>query len=954
MKGMFVVSLLLICLVPAGAALADTLTWTGNGDYNNDSDWEDDANWDVRAPQPTGLDDVVIRATKDMGNSGTDTRTITVNDPADVYSISVPLTISETRSGYYQSLTSFHERYNVLRLEDNMTVDTMDVADQNFELSCGPGAALRLEGAGATFATGNLKSDDATANLIIDGPDHIMRGGRWGAGWSAFRGSIIVKAGTLLGGNDRRTIFHDPLDLIPDIDGGNFFNLQSAKQLVIEDGAMWCCRLQGEGKTSLPGGVLKFEGEGRDVDGDATADGGLCFTLEEWFQEEPHLGCSVEMTGDGTIGVKYSPNLQVVIEGNVTAPAGGCTLTKSGVGVLQLDGQVGTSADNIDITVAAGQLILNGDTYGNITVEAGAALVCSPSRVFGAISGAGAVSVMGRWTGLADGETWGLGGNWSEGAAPTATAFIGNFPGPIKVNAPANLESLITTSATTVRINADMTINHTRLAHAGFTFDVAAGATLTIDNDLDSNIQNVTGPATADVVKTGIGRLSTDGVNWPFEGTLTIDEGMVGEYLWGNGCTGSQYTGYFPNASVVITGDGMVSMREDWRPKIAEQLTLDGNGLAVDPFADLGADWNIKKGAIRHYIYYGGNVESYSQPVEVLSDSSINVSGGWYFYGPSIPHHVKYTGDINGAGALTKMGDCVLSLNGDVANVNASGDSVIVAEGALKIDGRVSGGDVTVNGPPSEPGWVTDHWVLCGYSWADDFLSFQPSICGIGTIDHELIALDGSWLFPRTGLPNSRVVFPSDLAAGDATINICTWEADINAVPAEGVAGTNWNLLTVTAAGTSGGGDLEIAATAQDPVTVRVVSLSGTDAGLLAGFDNTATYTWVIAQADSITGGGDPAMFAVDATDFMNDLGSGSFSVAVVGSELQLTFDPSGPVVESDVTGDRRVTILDLIGVRNHLHQDVNSGNNSKYDVNEDGKINVLDLICVRNRLAVN
>ena len=52
-----------------------------------------------------------------------------------------------------------------------------------------------------------------------------------------------------------------------------------------------------------------------------------------------------------------------------------------------------------------------------------------------------------------------------------------------------------------------------------------------------------------------------------------------------------------------------------------------------------------------------------------------------------------------------------------------------------------------------------------------------------------------------------------------------------------------------------------------------------------------------------------------------------------------------------DAGGNRRVSILDLIYIRNKLNMDVTIGDNWRADVNSDGKINALDLIFVRNLL---
>ena len=53
-----------------------------------------------------------------------------------------------------------------------------------------------------------------------------------------------------------------------------------------------------------------------------------------------------------------------------------------------------------------------------------------------------------------------------------------------------------------------------------------------------------------------------------------------------------------------------------------------------------------------------------------------------------------------------------------------------------------------------------------------------------------------------------------------------------------------------------------------------------------------------------------------------------------------------------DTNGDRIVNVLDMISIRNHLNDDVGSGDNGRHDVNNDGFINVLDMIYVRKRLG--
>jgi len=71
-------------------------------------------------------------------------------------------------------------------------------------------------------------------------------------------------------------------------------------------------------------------------------------------------------------------------------------------------------------------------------------------------------------------------------------------------------------------------------------------------------------------------------------------------------------------------------------------------------------------------------------------------------------------------------------------------------------------------------------------------------------------------------------------------------------------------------------------------------------------------------------------------------------------ADVQITMDADHTaearyVLVGDVNGDCIVNILDMIGVRNHLYEDVGSGDNWRYDLTGDGMINVLDMMVVRN-----
>jgi len=80
-----------------------------------------------------------------------------------------------------------------------------------------------------------------------------------------------------------------------------------------------------------------------------------------------------------------------------------------------------------------------------------------------------------------------------------------------------------------------------------------------------------------------------------------------------------------------------------------------------------------------------------------------------------------------------------------------------------------------------------------------------------------------------------------------------------------------------------------------------------------------------------------------------------NYKIVIVNDEVESRAvywpDPFWTDCPADPNGDGRVNILDLIFVRNHLGQPVETGDNWKADVNRDGKIDVLDLLVVRNNL---
>lgn len=115
------------------------------------------------------------------------------------------------------------------------------------------------------------------------------------------------------------------------------------------------------------------------------------------------------------------------------------------------------------------------------------------------------------------------------------------------------------------------------------------------------------------------------------------------------------------------------------------------------------------------------------------------------------------------------------------------------------------------------------------------------------------------------------------------------WEDGVTIVwdvnDANGLPGLNWDYYKVVE-------DLEIVATADDPIYLEIESLLPDNLpGNVTNFSPYVAKSWKIASAGTITGF-DPAKFVVSSEGFTNDLQGGSFSVAQSGNGLNLVFTP--------------------------------------------------------------
>ena len=157
---------------------------------------------------------------------------------------------------------------------------------------------------------------------------------------------------------------------------------------------------------------------------------------------------------------------------------------------------------------------------------------------------------------------------------------------------------------------------------------------------------------------------------------------------------------------------------------------------------------------------------------------------------------------------------------------------------------------------------------------------------GSGTIGGLVSLASAATLSPGSG--------PGTLTLGQSLSLVSGGNYNWQMLSGTGTAGAAnaWDLLAVT-------GSMSIDATSVDPFKINLWTLSGTSpevSGNAANFNSAQNYTWRIATASGGISGFDAAKFRVmtSATNgtggFSNTYGSGTFSIAQSGNDLNLVF----------------------------------------------------------------
>jgi T5SS/PEP-CTERM-associated repeat protein/autotransporter-associated beta strand protein len=230
--------------------------------------------------------------------------------------------------------------------------------------------------------------------------------------------------------------------------------------------------------------------------------------------------------------------------------------------------------------------------------------------------------------------------------------------------------------------------------------------------------------------------------------------------------------------------------------------------------------------------------------VSAFAPGQVSIASGGAFI-DSRAFHIGLQSEVSGTGKLTKLGAGTLTLHS--ANTYTGG--TLISEGSVRM--KNASGSAFGSGPVTiaTGAHLSGHGGFTGAVQVDG--TFSPGdIIGAATTGSATLDSGGAF----------------------------RWE--INSIT--GVTGTDWDLWNIA-------GSLDLAASSGAPFSLELASLAPDQTpGLLAGFDESQSYSWkILTTSDGILGSLDTV--TLDASEFQNSF-TGSFSLAVQGTDLVLNY----------------------------------------------------------------
>jgi autotransporter-associated beta strand protein len=442
---------------------------------------------------------------------------------------------------------------------------------------------------------------------------------------------------------------------------------------------------------------------------------------------------------------------------------------------------------------------------------------------------------------------------------------------------------------------------------------------LTVNGALGSGAVNVSG-GVLDMCATS----STVGAVSLASGTITGTTGVL---------TGSSYSVESGEISAILGGTGALTKTTAGTATLSKANTYTGATTVSEGTLAYGASNAISNSSA--VAVNGGvlNLGAYSDTVASLTLSGGSVLGSGKLTASAYNiYEGTITVDLGASGTLTKYGDGIFNFTGEYLGTT-------VNEGTLSFSTDQIKGDVTNNGTLAfdQAGDGVYAGVISGTGYLTKAGAGSLTLSGTNTYSGETLVNVGE-LIVNGSIANSTVfledgailsgsgalgdVFqydgsiwapgnsPGTQSAMDVTwFGGATYEWEINDPDAGKGADPGWDWLNIS-------GVLTIDADESDYI-IDIISLtSGNEPGILAGFDNTQSYSsWIIATATGGITGFNADYFTLDTSGFeaYNPLNGGYFSLVQGGNDLILNFTPAGG--PSDVPeASTLLLILPLLG----------------------------------------
>ncbi len=540
-----------------------------------------------------------------------------------------------------------------------------------------------------------------------------------------------------------------------------------------------------------------------------------------------------------------SANETVSIKGNFqnngTFTAGTAAYTFDGTSGQDIGGSAVPTFTLLTLNNTAAPVTASGDfkVSGTFSINA-AAVVFSPAAgvvinsatTQGTLSGSGTIKVR-RTTATADLF------NQYKFATRTLTSMTVDYAGSgdQTINA-ANCANLKTSGSGTKTLDGSMTVSGVLTVGGGTTLD-AGSATITLSGSgtpfvVDGTFTSST--STVSYTSTATAAANVTGVNYY---NLTVNGNAVGDTFTavgdigvGNALTVGTATFNANGKTVAVTG--LTTVNGTYLASTATQ-TLSG-GLTVNGTAFTGSSGTVNAGNVTLTL---GTLTAPS------ASGAFNVSGNWAKNGGTFAHN-SGTVTFNGTSAQTISGSQVTAFN-NLVIANAAGVVVNIV--------TTVAGTCTVNS--------------------------GALLQGTGTVAGPVV-LNGK-IAP--GASVGRLTTGRETWNGGASYNV-------EVIGATNGPGIGWDLLSVTNTG------IDLLATGGSKFTLKLMSLNGSGgAGAVTNFNYDSNYAWAVAiTTNGTVTNFDAAKFAIDDTQFVNDLAGGVFGIAQSGTgntNLNVTFTPN-------------------------------------------------------------